>query len=122
MTREEKIEAFTMRLDGYTLQEIGDHFGLSRERIRAILYQTTTASGIARKQYVYPNIAKWMIENKISPGLFSKKIGCSQAAVSNWMTGKRDPSYKFINLVLKETGMTYEEAFKREDPNEKTNP
>lgn len=122
MTREEKIEAFTMRLDGYTLKEIGNHFGVTREAIRGMFSRTTTESGIARKRYVYPNIAKWMIENKLNQRHFEKKLKCSQKTVSSWLTGRNDPSYRFISLVLKETGMTFEEAFKREGPNEKTDP
>lgn len=122
MTREQKIEAFTMRLDGYTLEEIGDHFGLTREAIRCMFSRITTESGIVKKQYVYPNIAKWMIENKLNQRHFAKKLKCSQVSVSSWLTGKKNPSYRFINLVLSETGMTFEEAFKREDHNEKTDP
>ena len=122
MTREQKIEAFTMRLNGYTLEEIGDHFGVTREAIRGMFFRTTTESGIARKRYVYPNIAKWMIENRINQSFLAKRLGVTRPAVSAWLTGKNDPSYRFISLVLKETGMTFEEAFKREDPNEKTNP
>ncbi len=37
MTREEKIEAFTMRLDGETYQEIADKFGVTRQYIHQIL-------------------------------------------------------------------------------------
>ena len=52
MTKEEKIDAFTMRLDGYTLQEIGDKYGLTRERIRKMFALITTESGISRKNYI----------------------------------------------------------------------
>ena len=122
MTREEKIEAFTMRLDGYTLKEIGDHFGLTCERIRSMFAAVTTESGIVRKNYVYPNIARWMVLNGINQTWFARKLGVSSKSISFCLTGRTDPSYRFVNLVLQETGMTYEEAFKREDPNEKTNP
>ena len=42
MTREQKIEMFTMRIDGMTLEEIGERFGLTRERVRQILTRTAT--------------------------------------------------------------------------------
>lgn len=122
MTREQKIEAFTMRLDGYTLEEIGNRFGITKEAVRSMFSRITTESGIVKKQYVYPNIAKWMIENNLNQSYFAKKLGCSQNAVSSWLIGRNNPSYRFINLVLSETGMTFEEAFKREDTNEKTDP
>lgn len=38
MTREEKIKAFEMRMDGATLQQIGNEFGVTRECIRQVLY------------------------------------------------------------------------------------
>lgn len=122
MTREQKIEAFTMRLDGYTLEEIGNRFGITKEAVRSMFSRITTESGIVKKQYVYPNIAKWMIENNLNQIHFAKALGCSTNTVSSWLTGKKNPSYRFINLVLSETGMTFEEAFKREDTNEKTDP
>ena len=53
MTREEKIDAFTMRLDGYTLQEIGDKYGLTKERIRQMFAAVTTESGDFQKDFFF---------------------------------------------------------------------
>ena len=114
MTREEKIDAFTMRLDGYTLQEIGDKYGVSRERIRKSLAQVTTESGISRKNYIYPTIADWMKKNGIKQSDLCKKLGCSQNAVSHYLTGKNSPTFAFINLILDLTKMPYEVAFSKE--------
>lgn len=33
MTKEQKVEAYSMYLDGCTYQEIGDKFGISRQRV-----------------------------------------------------------------------------------------
>ena len=119
MTREEKIDAFTMRLDGYTLQEIGDKYGVTRERIRQMFAQVTTESGISRKNYIYPNIADWMIENDVTQWLFCKELGCGQATISGYLTGRISPSFEFINKVLEITKMPYEVAFSRERVGEK---
>ena len=113
MTREEKIDAFTMRLDGYTLQEIGDKYGLTRERIRKMFAQVTTESGISRKNYIYPNISDWMIDNNVKQSDLSKKLGCAQNTLSSYLTGKKSPSFAFINLMLKLTKMPYEVAFSK---------
>ena len=113
MTREEKIDAFTMRLDGYTLQEIGDKYGLTRERIRQMFAAVTTESGISRKNYIYPNISDWMIGNNVSQGDLCKKLGCGQVTISNYLTGKNPPSFAFINLMLELTKMPYEVAFSK---------
>ena len=114
MTREEKIDAFTMRLDGYTLQEIGDKYGLTRERIRQMFAAVTTESGISRKNYIYPNISDWMIGNNVSQGDLCKKLGCAQTTISSYLIGKREPTFSFINLILELTKMPYEVAFSKE--------
>ena len=114
MTREEKIDAFTMRLDGYTLQEIGDKYGLTRERIRQMFASITTESGISRKNYIYPNISDWMIDNNVNQHDLCKKSGCSQSVISSYLTGRTSPSFAFINLVLELTKMPYEVAFSKE--------
>ena len=113
MTREEKIDAFTMRLDGYTLQEIGDKYGLTRERIRKMFAAVTTESGISRKNYIYPNIADWMIENNVSQCDLSKKLGCAPNTISTYLTGRTHPTFTFINLMLELTKMPYEVAFSK---------
>ena len=114
MTREEKIDAFTMRLDGYTLQEIGDKYGVSRERIRQMFAQVTTESGISRKNYIYPNIADWMVENNVTQSLFCRELGCCKSTISGYLTGRISPSFEFINKVLEITKMPYEVAFSKE--------
>lgn len=114
MTREEKIDAFTMRLDGYTLQEIGDKYGVTKERIRQMFAQVTTESGISRKNYAYPNIADWMVKNGIKQSDLCKKLGCSQNAVSHYLTGRNSPTFAFINLILNLTKMPYEVAFSKD--------
>ena len=114
MTREEKIDAFTMRLDGYTLQEIGDKYGLSRERIRKMFDSITNESGISRKNYIYPNISDWMINNNVKQSDLSKKLGCAQNTIYSYLTGKRSPTFSFINLILELTKMPYEVAFSKE--------
>ena len=117
MTREEKIDAFTMRLDGYTLQEIGDKYGLTRERIRQTFASITTKSGISRKgykNYIYPNISDWMSDNNVKQIDLSKKLGCAQVTISSYLTGKNPPSFAFINLMLELTKMPYEVVFSKE--------
>ena len=116
MTKEEKIDAFTMRLNGYTLQEIGDKYGLTRERIRQMFASITTKSGISRKSYknyIYPNISDWMIDNNVKQSDLSKKLGCAQVTISSYLTGKKSPSFAFINLMLELTKMPYEVAFSK---------
>lgn len=37
MTNDEKVEAYRMRLEGATLQEVADRFGVTREWIRVLI-------------------------------------------------------------------------------------
>lgn len=114
MTREEKIDAFAMRLDGFTYEEIGQKYGMSKERVRQIFANVTAESGIARKNYIFPNIRDWMVKNKVNQYYFAKKLGTTQTTISAILTGKHNPSFKFIQCVLETTGMTYEVAFSKE--------
>lgn len=113
-TREQKIDMFAMRIDGFALEEIADKYGVTRERIRQILEHTCSESGISRKNYIYPNIADWMRENHVNQKMISEKLGCRQTTVSNYLAGKSSPSFEFINMILDITKMPYEVAFSRE--------
>lgn len=114
MTREQKIDMFAMRIDGFTLQEIADKYGVTRERVRKILANSCTESGISRKNYIYPNIADWMRENKVTQKMLGDKLGCWQSTVSNYLIGRSSPSFEFINAILDITKMPYEVAFSKE--------
>lgn len=64
MTREEKIDMFCMRMDGYTLQEIGNQYGITREYVRQIL-DVGKRKDIFQK-IVYPGLKQYLVENKMS--------------------------------------------------------
>ena len=119
MTREEKIDIFAMRIDGCTFQEIADKYGVSRQAIQQMLRAISTESGVTRKNYIYPNIADWLIRNNISQRDFAKNIGFKQTAVSSYLTGKNPPHFTFINAVIKETGMPFEVAFHQSELEDK---
>lgn len=68
MTKEEKILAYSMRLDGAPLQKIADKFGVTREYIRQITNGACNRASVCDRvsDCVYPNIRKWMVENECS--------------------------------------------------------
>lgn len=111
MTKKDKLEAYKMRLEGKTLQYIADQFGVTREYIRQI---TPGAGPRQRSNYVFPNIAKWLVDNGIYNYEFAEKINASGNAFGSWMLGKKCPSLYHIEKILEVTGMTFEEAFARE--------
>lgn len=103
MTREEKINAFTMRLDGHTYQEIGDKYGLSKERIHQIL--TWSISGRRKgEKHIYRNIDAWMREGRISQRQIADAIGASPSAVSAVFSGKCRPGFALITYLCDAMG------------------
>ena len=114
MTREQKIDMFTMRIDGFTLQEIADKYGVTRERVRQILARSCTESRFSRKNYIYPNLADWMSKNGINCTMLGKQLNVSKQSVYNILTGKNNPSFETLNRILDITKMPYEVAFSKE--------
>lgn len=115
MTKEQKLDAFSMRLNGATLQEIGDKYGVTRGYIHQMFAYVCTKSGIPRKTYVFPNITDWMEANNVTQTDLAKLLGVGQTAVSAYLTGRNDPPMRFISLIIDKTGMPFETAFKRRE-------
>lgn len=116
MNREDKIKAFSMRLDGFTFQEIGEHLGVPKMAVQQMLQRAVASNGTVYRKWVYPNIRDWVMEQGLSLSQISQICGLSANSVSSYMTGKLDPPFSFIKAVLKASGMSFEEAFFREDP------
>lgn len=117
MTRDEKIQAFAMRLDGATYQEIGKKFGVSRQRIEQVINKKIQKPSrrFMGKGFLYPNLIKWMIENEISINELSKGIGLNRSATLTLkLKGKSDFKKNEIDIILAKTNMNYEECFKLE--------
>jgi len=78
VTREQKIEMFTMRIDGMTLEEIGEHFGLTRERVRQLLARPATGRrGRVENMAsicVFPLLGKYLAENEYTLSGFGEML------------------------------------------------
>lgn len=120
MTKEQKIEAYSMWLDGATIQEIADKFGVSFKYIQQLFPGTIkyipTYSNYSN--YIYPNIVDYIKRNGISITYLSKKCGISIQAMRLFLIGKSNGSKKNIDKILEVTGMKYEEAFAKEKTDE----
>ena len=115
MTSQEKTALFQMRAEGATLQEIGDRYGLSKERVLQILnYTINCQEARKRKKYVYPEIRRWMFREALSQGDLAAELGVSQSMVSSYLTGKTRPGYAFICYICDKTGLDVKTAFRRE--------
>jgi len=120
MTREQKIEAFTMRLDGMSYQVIADKFNVSKQCIQQMLIGGTRRNQFRKweSEFVYPNLYKYMNSNgfrtlkkfqehlglDITPSYFGKRC-----------KGELSFSIEEAQKIIEVTGMSFEEAFKKED-------
>ena len=113
MTREEKMEMFAMRLDGRTLQEIGDKYGLTRERVRQILpnYEVKRKGNKTLRTTGYVNISKHLTEKGITLKNFAEILGVEYSTLRMYLNGKREFSISQIRKIIEVTGMSFEDAF-----------
>ena len=118
LERNQKMEE--CRLNGMTYAKIAAEFGLSKQRVYQIIggHRGKIVS-IKESQCVFPELRKYLIENNISINALTRKIYGSvepgnRQTISILLKG--DNSHKcIIDKVLKATGLTYEQAFYREE-------
>ena len=116
MTNRDRAEAYFMRLEGSSFQEIANRFGVSRQCIQQCL------NGLCERTprrnldtIIYPAIKNYMKENRLSFNGFSHSCGISLGSIVGGLCGKNEISKRVIDAILDVTGMTYEEAFKKEE-------
>ena len=119
MTKEQKIEAYSMRLDGVTVREIAKKYGVSYQYIQQLFPGTGKDNGEKYKSYIYPNIVKLLHENSMSLTKLAKRCNLSYVGLQYFLSGRNGGSKKTVDKILKATGMTYEEAF-AEDAQDET--
>ena len=116
MTNEQKVIAKEMLENGHTYKEVGDYFGVSRQRIHALF---PSSSKRARHKpgeynYIYPNVNKFMKDNKLSLMEMYRGTGIHYNHLHKIFYGEQNPSKRIIDKLLNYTGMTYEEMFYQE--------
>ncbi len=118
MTREQKIEAFTMRLDGMSYQAIADKYGVSKQYIQQLLIGGSRRNQVGKwaKEFVYPNLYKYMISNDFRSLKSFKEhlgLGVSLSRFSERCKGELDFKIDEIYKIIDVTGMSFEEAFRK---------
>ena len=116
MNREDKIEVFKMRLDGFTYQEIAEKYGVSRQYINQMLQNVISEKrNKALNKIVYPNIANWLKDNERSISEFAIRVGIKRSALYNKLYGRNKFNSDEIKRILDVTGMKFEECFKMKE-------
>ena len=115
MTIDEKVEAFRMRLEGNTIQEIANRFGVSKQYIsKELRTERKKSNEKIVNACIYPNIRKFLVQEQLTCRDFSGEFGLSYATLYNTLTGKAEPRKKTIDRILECTGLSYEEAFSKD--------
>lgn len=113
MTNDERIKAFTMRLDGKTWEEIGDVLHYAPCTARADIVRCINAA--PRKiRCCYPAIRRVIIDQYGSIRNFSAVCGFHSNTIRLVLSGRCRPSRRVADAILAATGLSYEEAFRRE--------
>lgn len=114
MTKEQKLQAYAMRLDGCTYQEIANKFGVTRQCIQQNIgvtrdnrHQVLQLS----ENCIYTGLAKFIKENEVSSVVLADVIGVCRTAAHQRIVGERNFNISDIYKILNYTGMTFEECF-----------
>lgn len=113
MTREDTITMFKMRIDGYSMEEIGKHFGVCRERVRQILDAVVKSDCRGMAKCIYKGLREWMLTTGTSGYKIRRDIGKwnSVTLLYKRLAGEKQFDLAEIKAILAYTGLTFEEAF-----------
>lgn len=125
MSRHPRADLYVAeRAKGKNYREIAQMYGVSYQVVAAACgkHSPNLFKPFTEKQVVYPNLRRWLNENKVGKREFARRMGNVPGGneignLASWFCGKAYPSKKTIDLMLKITGLTYEELFMREDDN-----
>ena len=116
MNRDDKIEVFKMRLDGFSYQEIAEKFGVSKQYINQMLQNVISERrNKAVNKIVYPNIANWLKGNDCSISEFAIRVGMKRPTLDSKLYGRNKFNSDEIKRILDVTGMKFEECLKMKE-------
>lgn len=112
MTKQEIMKAFEMRYEGYSLQEIADTIGCTRENIRSTFERIIRERKYHSQSCVYPFIAKWLQENGMSAKQLNELAGLNKHPqhIYSKLAGKTKFSLEDVKKIMACTGLTFEEV------------
>lgn len=115
-------EMIKLKQDGLTYREIAKMFGVSHQRVAQIIGEQNVSyfKEVTEKQCVFKGIRDYMNNTQTSLTALIKKCGFNyHAETANkyryWLNGTNEMKMSAINSLLEVTGLTYEEAFRRDN-------
>ena len=106
-----------LRDQGLKHREIAERFGCSRQYVAKVCSKCDSAYFIpVGDECIYPNLKKWMNDNKVTRKEFLWRMGITEGAenyarFSKIIRGQQYPNKRYIDKMLEATGMTYETLF-----------
>ncbi len=115
MTKKEAEEARKMREAGCTYQEIGQKYGVSRQRIHQIYsYQF---KGKIASECIYQGLSDFLMKNRKGARWLLRETGLPiyENSMLNKLRGKTSFTISEVKVILAITGQTFEECFKEKE-------
>ena len=110
------------RESGLTYQQIADKYGVTRQAVAAVCGKSNPNMFrfITKEGCIYPNLRKWMNDNKVSKKELIRRMGVvpfttAQRLMGDRLSGRAELTKSEIDSMLMATGMTYEEMFCMEE-------
>ena len=101
-----------LRKQGYTLEEIGEKYNISRQRVHQILnydYQREVAPQPTSEQLVNPIIKEWLNAHNMTPKELAKAACIPYYTLYCFLIGKTlNPQHKTLMKLTKCTGIPVE--------------
>ena len=109
------------RENGLTYREIARKYGVSHQRVAQACskYNPNLFRFHKETSFAYPNLCKWLNDNKISVAELVRRMGLETCAnnylrVRSIFSGKTEPRKRTIDKLISITGMPYEVLFSEE--------
>lgn len=124
MTREQKLEAVSLRLDGKSLEYIGDALGCTRQNISQFFKSLHRGDGRRRgaplkvEQWKYPALAEWLNEKRMSIPELAANLGIKPCTIRRWFRGGTGIPYwrkAVIEKICDFTGISEEELLRKRE-------
>ena len=116
MNQEQEVRARILRLSGKNPHEAAKILGVPEEDVERVYYGKRRYNSIVGyERTVYFRLDRWMRENNMTRTMFAQKSGIHISTLTSIMRDDVDFSKRSIDKILKLTGLTYEEAFQRND-------
>ena len=116
MTNKDRADAYLMRLEGASLQEVADRFGVSKQCISQMLPTQERSYQKPRdvKMCVYPAIREFMDRNRCTYSRLAAMTGIGKNKLRRGLIGETEMTMSTINKILDVIEIPYEDAFRKE--------